>query len=77
MSQETTNTIRGRVLMVMDPHFRLMSESGQVLLLTLGWHADASGEDLGRLRDEEALVEVKFVGKPGYDSARADSVQRC
>ncbi len=67
-------TAKGRITIVQEERFRLATESGQVLLLTLGHGARISQTDLILLRDSGALVSVTYTGEPNTAWATAQAV---
>ncbi|HEX2981104.1 MAG TPA: hypothetical protein VHO48_12620 [Anaerolineaceae bacterium] len=65
----------GLILSVQEQRFRLMTRSGQGLLLTLAKNASASPADLERWRDSRAAVSVLYTGRPNYVDGVAQRVQ--
>ena len=64
MAETRTQHASGHIILVQEQRFRLFTESGQGLLLTLSHKAPLGGEDLQRLRREHNLVQVVYEGAP-------------
>jgi hypothetical protein len=56
--------ITGRIVAIQEQRFRLLTDAGQVYLLTLGRHAPLDATTLGELHDRCARVTVEFSGEP-------------
>jgi hypothetical protein len=65
----------GHIIAVQEQRFRLVNQTGQVLLLTLANHAKQSDADLHRWQEEGAVVTVAYTGEPNLDSGVAHSVK--
>ncbi len=63
----------GQIIAVQEQRFRLLTNSGQALLLTLGTHARLA-VDLGDLMRNQALVRVAYTGEPNLASGIVRSV---
>ena len=63
--------VGGRVTVVQEQRFRLISDDDRSLLLTLAHDANLGGADLCRLRDDAVHVVVEYSGEPGLASAVA------
>lgn len=72
-----TQTVRGRIVMVQEQTFRLLTDEGRVIQLTLGNFAWPAPNHLSRFRDDGTLVAVAFAGEPGTATARATHIQTC
>lgn len=75
MSGTSRQKVRGRIIIVQEQFFRLVTDSGRGLLLTLGVFARSAPEELIRFRDERTVVEVEYEGEPGYASGKAHAVR--
>ncbi len=64
-------TVQGRIIVVQEGRFRLMTPTGQGLLLTLSPFAPVSIADLRRWREAATLLTVTYTGEPGLASAVA------
>jgi hypothetical protein len=69
-------TLNGRITLVQEQRFRVMSEAGQSYLLTLDRDANLQMEELRILLLEGASVIVDYTGQPGLASASARRVRR-
>jgi hypothetical protein len=67
-------TAKGHITIVQEQRFRLATEGGQVLLLTLGKDAALSQTDLTLLRDSGALVSITYIGDPNTVGGAAQAV---
>jgi formate dehydrogenase major subunit len=63
--------VQGRITLVQEQRFRLVTDDGRVLLLTLAHNADA---DLRRLQQSGASVRVEYDGEPNFSSGVAHRV---
>jgi hypothetical protein len=54
----------GRIIAVQEGRFRLLTEQGQVYLLTLAHDAPFDMSDLQRLQRERTPVRVELQGEP-------------
>jgi hypothetical protein len=66
--------ITGRVLAVQEQRFRLLTEGGQVYLLTLAHNAPLEPVDLCDLQDRKVEVTVDFEGEPNLKGCVARNV---
>lgn len=67
-------TVRGHIIIVQEQRFRLLTERGQGVLLTLSHHANVGVGALQRYRDAQALVTVEYEGEPNMASGIAHAV---
>ena len=58
-----------------EDRFRLLTEAGQVYLLTLGKNAHLNGHTLDDLRLQHLLVAVSFQGEPNLVGGVATDVR--
>ena len=65
----------GRIVVVQEQRFRLRSDAGSWLLLTLAHDAPLDAADLCRLRDAGARGEVEYGGEPGLAAGVARGVR--
>jgi hypothetical protein len=68
-------TAHGRIALVQEQRFRLTTDDGRSLLLTLAHDASVGQEALCRILESGAPVEVEYAGEPGLASAVARSVR--
>jgi hypothetical protein len=54
----------GRIIAVQEQRFRLQTENGQGLLLTLAVNANIDSQDLHRLRAAQTWILVEYSGEP-------------
>ena len=64
----------GRIIAVQEQRFKLLTDTGQVLLLTLDRHAPLEATDLSRMRDERTPVQVDIHGVPNQKGGLARNV---
>jgi hypothetical protein len=72
---DQTKTARGRVVLVQEQTFRLVTPDGKALHLTLSVYGRPFPWGLTRYRDARTEVEVEYEGEPGTTTARAHSVR--
>jgi hypothetical protein len=63
-----TRTARGNITIVQEQRFRLVTDDGRGLLLTLAYDAYAPNGDLQRLHDSNTRVIVEYTGEPNLES---------
>jgi hypothetical protein len=67
-------TASGHITAVEEARFRLLTDDGHTLLLTLSRHAPLSGQDLCQLQQANSHVHVEYEGSPNLTSAIAHVV---
>jgi hypothetical protein len=65
----------GKIAVVQEERFRLITDDGQGLLLTLSHSARATPEDLWAYHRRSAHVRVDYSGEPNMASGVATSVR--
>jgi hypothetical protein len=75
MATGRTHVAQGTIAVVQEQRFRLITDAGQGLLLTLAYDAPLDGKDLHRLHDANLHVVVEYEGEPNLDSGVAHSVK--
>lgn len=75
MAQNERHTVQGKISIVQEERFRLVTGDSQVLLLTLAERAPLEIADLERFRDEGTKVEVEYEGEPNVDTGIAYWIQ--
>jgi hypothetical protein len=65
----------GYITVVQEQRFRLLTNEGQGLLLTLAHHASLTGSDLRRLQTANVHVVVEYTSEPNLDSGVAHVVR--
>ena len=65
----------GHIIAVQELRFRLLTEQGQVYLLTLAPNAPLDGAALRRLQRQAARVTVDFQGEPNMRGGVARDVR--
>lgn len=70
-----TKRITGRINVVQEGRFRLSTDSGRGLLLTLSRNANVTSEDLCRYHEHGARVQVEYEGEPNFASGVALKVE--
>lgn len=66
--------VSGRILSLQEQRFRLLTDSGQVFLLTLSRHAPLDSDRLAELHRGQAHVQVQFTGEPNLSGGLAQNV---
>jgi hypothetical protein len=74
-ARTTAQVARGRIAVVQEQRFRLTTEDGRSLLLTLAHDAAVGAGALCRLRDARTPVEVEYTGEPNLETAVAHAVR--
>ncbi len=69
------NSVTGYITAVQEQRFRLMTDRGSNLLLTLGNFLRLSHQDLRSFHSTHAHVRVEYTGEPDLDSGVAHSIQ--
>ena len=64
----------GRIIAVQEQRFRLLTDEGQVYLLTLAAAAGLEPSDLARLQTEERQLTIQFDGEPNLKGGVARKV---
>ena len=65
----------GTIVGVQEMRFRLITDDGKGLLLTLGHNSPVSANDLMRWHKSNTRVVVVFNGEPNYQSTVVQSVR--
>jgi hypothetical protein len=65
----------GRIAVVQESRFRVITVMGQSYLLTLDRNANVAAADLGRYQRHNCAVIVTYTGQPGLASAVAHSIR--
>ncbi len=71
---EKSHAATGRILAVQEDRFRLMTDEGETLLLTLPRFGRTGAADLRRWHETGAHVRVVYSGEPDLASGAARSV---
>ena len=69
-----TETIAGRIIVVQEMRFRIVTEDGRGYLFTLAKNANIDTTELRRLHTRDTLVCVSYEGVPGLASCVAKRV---
>jgi urease accessory protein UreE len=72
----TPRTVRGRITVVQEERFRLLTDDGRGLLLDLAADANVDADELLALRDAGTHVAVEYEGEPNLASGVARRVVR-
>jgi hypothetical protein len=75
MREDEKRTVQGKIAIVQEQRFRLMSDGGQTLLFTLAESAPLEGSDLQRFHQQGARVQVEYAGEPNVNTGVAYRVQ--
>lgn len=75
MVKSQTQTVRGRITIVQEERFRMITEGGQGFLFTLGNSIRSSADDLRRFRDAQTPVVVEYSGEPNLSTGVAHAVR--
>ncbi len=69
-----TMVVAGRIIVVQEMRFRLVTDDGRGYLFTLAKNANVDTTELRRLHARDTPVRVSYVGQPGLDSCVAKRV---
>ncbi len=72
---DSAHHVTGYIVAAQEERFRLMSDSGQTLLLTLANHAPVGPSDLAQWHTAHIHVRVQYTGQPNLVSGIAHAVQ--
>ncbi len=75
MATNKIHTAQGYITVVQEQRFRLVTDSGQGLLLTLAHDASLDSSDLQRFHDADLHVLVEYEGESNLESGVARSVK--
>ncbi len=64
----------GRIIAVQEERFRLLTDTGDTLLLTVATFAPFGPSDLKQWHKQDAHVRVTYTGEPNLVSGAARSV---
>jgi hypothetical protein len=76
MATTSKKTASGHIVLVQETRFRLMTDSGQNYLLTLGHDANIAPRDLCHFLDADIHVVVEYTGQPGLVSGVAHTIRQ-
>ena len=76
MATDRTHEAQGTIAVVQEQRFRLITDTGQGLLLTLAHDAPLDESELHRLHDTGMHVVVEYEGEPNLESGVAHSIKR-
>jgi hypothetical protein len=68
-------SVTGYISVVQEQRFRLITQDGQGLLLTLARNAPLTGSDLSHWQADNVHVVVEYTGVPNLDTGVAHTVQ--
>ena len=66
--------VTGRIIVIQEERFRLVTDRGRGLLLTLSHQADVTVADLRRWQETGQRVTVYYRGEPNLTSGAAYSL---
>ncbi len=75
MAADKMHVAQGTIAVVQEERFRLITDTGQGLLLTLAHDAPLDDKDLRELHKANRHVVVEYEGKPNLDSGVAHSIK--
>lgn len=75
MANSQARTVQGRITVVQEQRFRLVTEDGHGLLFTLGNSLRYGAEDLRRFHAAQTPVVVEYSGEPNLQSGVAHVVR--
>ncbi len=75
MATDKMHVAQGTIAVVQEERFRLITDTGQGLLLTLAHDAPLEDEDLQRFHKANQHVIVEYEGKPNLASGVAHSIK--
>jgi hypothetical protein len=71
----STQMISGRITIVQEQRFHLISDAGQGMLFTLAHNTSASTADLRHFLNTNAHVLIEYTGEPNLASGAAQAVR--
>ncbi len=75
MATDKMHVAQGYIAVVQEERFRLITDAGQGLLLTLAYDASLDGHNLRQIHEANLHVVVEYEGKPNLDSGVAHSIK--
>jgi len=69
-----TLTVAGRIIVVQEMRFRIVTADGRGYLFTLARNANVDTTELRRLHERDTPVRISYVGQPGLDTCVARRV---
>jgi hypothetical protein len=75
MASIKKHTAQGYITVVQEQRFRLVTDTGQGLLLTLAHDAPLDGNDLQNIHDANLHVVVEYEGEPNRETGVAHSLK--
>ncbi len=75
MAADKMHVAQGTIAVVQEERFRLITDTGQGLLLTLAHDAPLDDKDLRELHEANLHVVVEYEGKPNLESGVAHSIK--
>jgi len=69
-----TMVVAGRIIVVQEMRFRIVTADGRGFLFTLARNANVDTTELRRLHARDTPVSVTYVGQPGLDTCVARRV---
>jgi urease accessory protein UreE len=75
MALQQRNRIRGRIVVVQESRFRMVTDRGQELLFTLSHRSPVSDRDLHHWKNSSVHVVVEYEEEPNLESGIAHLVQ--
>ena len=68
--------VEGKIAVVQEERFRLITDQGQGMVLTLSKKAHATPEDLWRYHRQASHVAVDYSGEPSTETGVASQVRQ-
>lgn len=68
-------TLTGRIIVVQEQRFRVVTDDGRGMVFTLGTFAKTTMGDLARFKAANAPVIVHYTGEPSFASGVAQRVE--
>jgi hypothetical protein len=68
------STVTGRIIVVQEMRFRIVTDDGRGFLFTLARNANVGAGELHRLHARDAPVRIIYAGEPGLDTCVAKRV---
>jgi hypothetical protein len=75
MRRAGLRTVTGHITILQEERFRLVTDDGRVLLLTLAHNAGVGAEELHHFRQSGTRLCVEYEGEPDLASGVARSVK--
>jgi hypothetical protein len=71
LEQKKVKVLEGRINLVQEERFRLITEAGRAYLLVLAYNSSVTAEDLQEWYRSGSRIRVEYEGEPNLESGVA------